>query len=328
MELETSDKIYQCQWKDSLEDTVFIQDLVEDILPKYLVRCRWFAGKSDSIKQFSIDDFLVIETSLGPAQICIIEIINAKGNAETYLVPLSFLPEAQRDHIEEPTQSVICEVSFEKTIGCLVESTSVEPFRKAIFEFLVHGAKLGQSNGQLIFHKGKAFKKDAKNTTYRNSRILGAEQSNTTVVYNDQYYFKFYRRLFINPNPDYELSRFLTENAGFKNTPKYAGSLSWKHGKLSEITLGLCQERVENQGDAWDHMVGWVNTYFQHAEKDVSLIDDIEQLALYDPVSIEEVPSIIRKLTTDKVLQKISTLGVRTAEMHVALASDKNNRII
>jgi maltose alpha-D-glucosyltransferase/alpha-amylase len=326
MNPDTATNTFDVRWEDCFTHEGFKIKLFEEILPGYLNRCRWFAGKSESIKQFDLDEFLVIETSIGPAHICILEIINSKGNAETYLVPLSFVTESAKNTVEDPEKSYICDISFHGQSGCLIESTSVEPFRRAIFESLNDSAKIPQPNGQLVFHKGRALKKDSDKNTYRSSRILGAEQSNTTVVYNDEYFLKFYRRLFINPNPDYELSRFLSETAGFKNTPKYAGSLNWRKGKLTEITLALGQKRVDNDGDVWEKMLEWVNVYFHNLEKGVDLHQDVEKMELYEPVPIADVPSIIKKMASEKVLELIALLGVRTAEMHIALASDKNNR--
>ena len=58
---------------------------------------------------------------------------------------------------------------------------------------------------------------------------MGLEQSNTSLVYNDEkYVLKFFRRIYADRNPDYEMSRFLSEKKDFKNTPAYLGSLQIK----------------------------------------------------------------------------------------------------
>ena len=55
-------------------------------------------------------------------------------------------------------------------------------------------------------------------------RVLGVEQSNTSIVYNNAYFLKVYRKVEEGLNPDIELTRFLTEKAGFANVPPYAGN--------------------------------------------------------------------------------------------------------
>ena len=57
---------------------------------------------------------------------------------------------------------------------------------------------------------------------------MGLEQSNTSIIYNNKYVLKFFRRIYADRNPDYEMSRFLSEKKEFKNTPAYLGSIQIK----------------------------------------------------------------------------------------------------
>src|SRR5206468_2061788 len=77
-----------------------------------------------------------------------------------------------------------------------------------------------------------------------------SEQSNTSVVYDERYILKAYRRLEPGVNPELELLRFLTER-GFANVPALHGWY-WYSGRLMDATLGVLQEFVAGRSDGWD----------------------------------------------------------------------------
>jgi predicted trehalose synthase len=83
---------------------------------------------------------------------------------------------------------------------------------------------------------------------------------------------KIFRRIYISTNPDYEISRFLTERMDFPSSPAYTGSISVA---LSEgnITLGMMQELVPNQGDAWQFMLEEVDRIFENLKTKKIKID-------------------------------------------------------
>jgi maltose alpha-D-glucosyltransferase/alpha-amylase len=92
---------------------------------------------------------------------------------------------------------------------------------------------------------------------------MGLEQSNTSIIYNDAFVLKIFRRIYVSTNPDYEISRFLTERMHFKSSPAYTGSINLALPE-GNITLGLMQELVPNQGDAWKFMLEEIDGVFMN----------------------------------------------------------------
>ena len=95
------------------------------------------------------------------------------------------------------------------------------------------------------------------------SKIQKSDQSNTAIIYNDQYFFKFYRKLEKEMNPELEIVRFLSEHTSFQNSPRYAGSIEYHDNDDSTIVFGLLQEKVENQGEAWSMSVDSVGRFYE-----------------------------------------------------------------
>ena len=61
-------------------------------------------------------------------------------------------------------------------------------------------------------------------------RAVETEQSNSTALVDNDYVVKIYRKLEPGINPEIEMGRFLTEVAGFANTPALLGSVELVEG--------------------------------------------------------------------------------------------------
>ncbi|MCW2990813.1 MAG: hypothetical protein JWM73_1407 [Solirubrobacterales bacterium] len=81
-------------------------------------------------------------------------------------------------------------------------------------------------------------------------RPVGAEQSNSSVVFGDERILKVFRRVEPGINPDLEITRFLTER-GFDRIPGLAGWYEIE-GRNLDATLGMLQHFVAGARDGWE----------------------------------------------------------------------------
>jgi maltose alpha-D-glucosyltransferase/alpha-amylase len=64
-------------------------------------------------------------------------------------------------------------------------------------------------HGELEAYAGERFKnKKLREYRVEKSRVLQAEQSNTSILYDNAFFLKLYRRLEDGINPDLEIGRF------------------------------------------------------------------------------------------------------------------------
>jgi maltokinase len=84
----------------------------------------------------------------------------------------------------------------------------------------------------------------------RSARLIEGEQSNSSVVFDDELILKVFRRVEAGINPELELLRFLTE-AGFANIADLAGWYAYG-GAQMEATLGIMQRFVVGGEDGWE----------------------------------------------------------------------------
>jgi maltose alpha-D-glucosyltransferase/alpha-amylase len=136
-----------------------------------------------------------------------------------------------------------------------------------------------------------------------NIRAVETEQSNSTALVDNDFVVKVYRKLEPGINPEIEMGRFLTEVAGFANTPALLGSVELVEGD-KKSAIAIVHAFVENQGEAWTVTSGYLDRY----------VDEQRLLATSEhPGESEEQVSYLRYM---------SQIGRRVAEMHLALASN------
>jgi maltose alpha-D-glucosyltransferase/alpha-amylase len=146
------------------------------------------------------------------------------------------------------------------------------------------------------------------------------------VIFGDRLFFKLFRRPEEGINPDLEIGRFLTERVGFPHVPQVAGALEYRRGKGEPMTLGIAQQLVPNSGDAWHYTLDSLGRFFEEAIVRHPEIADPpipEGLGLFQAARLEP-PALARETMAD-YLDRARLLGRRTAELHLALASDKED---
>src|SRR5690606_21104904 len=91
-------------------------------------------------------------------------------------------------------------------------------------------------------------------------RYRGFEQSNTSILYERQFFLKLYRRLEPGTNPEIELGRFLTEEARYRHSPRILAALTLEEGRR-QYSVGVLESYVENEGDAWSYTLDYLKRF-------------------------------------------------------------------
>lgn len=303
---------FQMKWEDAFESEEFIKVFAEDILEEYIVKKRWYAGKASTLKYIEVIDYFKIISDTQVYFGVLLEVNFKEAFFQNYFMPLSF---CLKENLSSNT--VITPISFDGQAGYIMDALHEEEFRKLLFEKIVN-ANPNQRHEKMKFHKGIKLNE----TEYKSSRFMGVEQSNTSIIYNDNFVLKIFRRIYINTNPDYEISRFLTERSDFNNTPAYHGSINLEHGDDDTITLGLMQELVPNQGDAWKYMLEELDKVYKNLEQKHIEISKLPEISLFKRLKITEIPPEIIDWAGLNLFMRIKQLALRTAEMHIALGSE------
>lgn len=305
---------YDCDWEDLMEQERFHKEFCEDILEPYILNQRWYGGKASALKYIEIIDHFPIERGSDKFYGIVLEVNFKEAFVQNYFLPIAFVTD--KDYVND---NVIAYLSLNEKQGYLIDALFLEVFRKQIFEKILEGAKYKYK--EVAYRRGRHCDADS----YESSRFLSAEQSNTSIVYNDKYILKIFRRVYVDENPDYEINKYLTMKGSFQNTPKYVGSITLRFSDKNVITLGLMQELVPNQGDAWEYFTNSLKSSFEELSRQKIDVRSLQVLDNFKQLNIDEVPDSILKWCPREFFEDVSQLAVRTAQMHIALGQERVN---
>jgi maltose alpha-D-glucosyltransferase/alpha-amylase len=188
-------------------------------------------------------------------------------------------------------------------------------FRSQLFEAIVRRQIMKGHAGDLVGIAGKALAADFS-VTLDKSQVLGGEQSNSSMLFDNKFFLKLYRRLENGVNPDVEITRFLTERANFSNVPAFAGALEYRHEKSEPTVVCLLQSAAMSESDGWALTLDAVGRYYERV------------LGRKADLQNQTAPpgSLLDELIGGIYPEKAKLLGQRTGELHLALASNSDDR--
>ena len=313
--------------------------LIQELLPAYLLHQRWFGAKSRTISSVHILDW--VELPSLPAAIVFIQIAYTEGDPDTYQLPLALTTGPEADLIRTNSSAAIL-ASFTTSAGpaILHDATAREDVRQALLTLIEAGATLPASladpaadqalRPSLAGHKSSAFAA-ARGTGQLPARTGSAEQSNTSILYNQKLILKLFRRLQPGENPDTEIGRFLTEVAHFPRIAPFLGDIRGSRGRAGDsippaeqTTLAMLQGLVENEGDGWQFTLDELARYYESVgTAPPPTVTGTAPTFLTEP-DFTAIPAAARE-HAGLYLDAAALLGRRTSELHLALATSTDN---
>src|SRR5262249_36676435 len=104
-----------------------------------------------------------------------------------------------------------------------------------------------------------------------------------------------------------------------------AGTIQYRNRNGETSAVGVLHGFVPNEGDAWTQALDALSQYFDRALTQRAALDSIQQPAESFVKAIEHC--VIPPIALDLIgpyYEGVKLLGQRTAELHVALASNEN----
>jgi trehalose synthase-fused probable maltokinase len=194
---------------------------------EYLRGCRWFGGKAQTLRDVQLLEALTVGDV---GKLILLQVNYLEAPAETYLLPLQLAAED----------------------GGLVDALEDEGFRAALLKMIVDEQRLCYDSGELVGICGAEFKARAKEMVQPlASSLLKVEQSNSSILYADQFFLKLYRRPESGENPEAELLRHLGSGKKFANVPGYCGVIEYRAKDAEPRVLALLVANVPCEGTAW-----------------------------------------------------------------------------
>ena len=135
---------------------------------------------------------------------------------------------------------------------------------------------------------------------------LSAEQSNSSLIVDDQVMLKIFRRVTAGEHPEAEMGRYLTAH-GYANSPTLLGEVMRFDKDGERYSLAVAQAFIRNQGDGWT----WTLNMFKRA------VDDL---------ATHEAAVEARADNVEDYQTFAATIGRQLAAMHLVLARDTDDK--
>ena len=270
-----------------------------DVLPPHLARTRWFPERAPG--KISTRLTSAIPFSADGDNRPWVAFFDGTVNGEThkYMMPMQI--DWVRFDRERFNPRALAAVRQGAREGTLLDVATEHEFITILLDNL-RGSYVGEELGLRIefLPTGKLAEMPVKPLT--NIRAVQTEQSNSTALVGTDYVVKIYRKLEAGLNPEVEVGRFLTDVAGFANTPALLGSVELVEGQ-QRTALAIAHQFIENQGDAWTVTSAYLDRF----------VEDMQLLVANNETgtSEEEAP----------YMRYMAQTGRRVAEMQMALAS-------
>ncbi|CAN5746579.1 maltose alpha-D-glucosyltransferase [soil metagenome] len=298
---------------------------IEAILPAYLETQRWFQGKDRSIRGIAVKDILPTAQQAAPHRLLLIEVQYVEEQAEVYVLPITLLEGVDAQQLlDEHPRAIITEVTREGGEPAIIADASYVPdFREALLDGIHGRRRVKGRHGEIQGVATSRLRRTWGETEDRQSRLLGTEQSNTSLVFGRDMIVKLYRRLDEGVSLDLEVGNFLGER-GFPHTPHVLGSLDYRREEGPVRTVAVVHEFVPNEGDAWNLTLDAVGEFYERMAtvSDAPSPTDARTRALLRIAA--EGPGEEARRIVGPYLEEARLLGERVGEMHLALASDSD----
>ncbi len=276
---------------------------LEEALAGWLPQQRWYAGKGQAVTRVEVEQTIALPSN-GDVRHLVVGVDTDDGARNRYQLLLGWCHDdvpARLDHavIGPDGRGVVYDAVHD------VDATA------ALFR-LLSGA---QAHDALSFHARVSLDPTL------GSRVIGGEQSNTSLVFGETFILKLFRRLQPGENPDVEIGRFLTEVAHFPRIAPFLGELTLTSPTGSHTTSAMLQGLVKNEADGWQWTLDELTRFYE----------SVSTCSL--PQSEGEAPAFATEATVPLdsrehaglYLEAAALLGRRTAEMHLALATETDD---
>lgn len=265
---------------DAVGVVAIVRELVPSVLPAYLPGQRWFGEKDRAVTAASVSDAAMIQLGADWVALLIVR-LNLDGAEEAdYFVPLALVTEAPA------ATPVLAGVETARGRRVLVDALMTTPFRRWCLHQLRSGQAVAGERGRFLWEPLPGFDERFAAASATAPELVSAEQSNSSIRYDDAIFLKVFRRLRAGTNPDEEIGRYLATRTAFRRLPLPLAAARYVDQAGDAYPIALGQSFEPNLGDGWSFALRLLSS------------------------------------SPAELLRPLAGLGARTAQLHLALGQE------
>ncbi len=286
-------------WRATLAGQVRKQ-FEDEALPRFMQKQRWYGAKNRDLAQARLAVSCLWGRDGEEWLLALMDVACDEVATCRYFVPLALLFEKEKQERREALMPfAVARVRRQADIGLIGDAMADPDFCRAMLQAARNGESCSMGDGVMRWYwTGIADPSCVAHAEDFAVRPPSVQSSNSVVTLGGRLFLKCYRQLQEGVNPEREMGQFLAEVAGFDRIVPIFAYMDYVNNQGQPTSLAILQPFVENQGDAWDYTVHYLEKYL-----DLAAAGNVEEMAGHGAYATF-----------------IETLGRRTGEMHRALA--------
>jgi maltose alpha-D-glucosyltransferase/alpha-amylase len=308
-------------WQEILDENGRAE--LEAALPGYLEEWTAWTSGARAVLSARIDDTLRIQSGRSVYALLVVRVTFTTGEPQRYLLPLGCRP---ADDVAGPAG----------VIAVLRSRTRTHIFDRVLYDASEDSrlaAALRDIARRQIAIDGTIGSLEA--TEYSGSQMARGDRgrrigrsrrgASALIDVGNHVVLKLFRQLDDGPNPEIEVGSYL-ESIRFAHAPIIRGSLHYRLRGLRTsqcLGVGILQQYIENDGEAWPRAVIAAEEFFQRAIRSRRKPPDNGSI-MPRLATLNDVPTDLDDLI-GSYLAVVPLIAKRTAHLHRALASNTSD---
>jgi len=298
---------------------------LEAVLPEYLKRQPWFAGGENTIKLVTLKEYFVMPLAGGRlVALAFLQVEYVDAPLDIYVLSLGL---AGTEEAAGPAETRLATISRRDgaALGVLGEVMAEPAFATTVLALIHERDRLRSNSGEIEPLRTAALRRVLDAGPMPNPAIQHRKEGNTRMIFADRMVLKFYRHVCPGTNPELEIGRHLAAK-NFANSPHILGALEYRGNDGSDMTLAVARSFVPYAKNAWQFTLESVARYYERVFASAAQGQTPDAPPAFGPLKL--LQHVTQPEMPDHVgsyLESARLLGVRTAELHLALAAGSDD---
>jgi maltose alpha-D-glucosyltransferase/alpha-amylase len=305
-------------WLELFENPA--RDMLEThVLPAYLQQRTTAGCKPLPVSEAVIVDKITLKENGFASVIMIVRVHYANGERTMIVLPVSADSEETVNRIIGNDRGLIMAKLSGGIKGLLYDCAYHPQFHYHLLRISAGRRKVAGEYGAIAGDCRSALRLvRQKNTALPQPvSLIKAGPLNTSFSYDNRIRLKLYRRLAEGVNPDVELHRLLSSNAGtLPQVSEFLGALDYIRSDGAVYQLGMFSAFIHNTGTAWNMAVDAAALFLEERLASRAILSQPTSLFVVDGAINSEIPGI-----PGPIGRTAELLGTCTAGIHRALAA-------
>ncbi len=280
--------------------------LDRNILPQFLPTQRWFPGKDTRLHEVDTAFLGMLGGTAYHRHLLSLVTSRHEGQEHVFFLPMGVEWSSFQELPQSLQPRAFAKARRGPQEGIVVDAVGQAEFSAHFIEAIVAGESLSGPAGTIRFTHTARMPAGGMPADAHPSPSSG-EQSNSSVLIRNFAVLKFYRHLTNGIQPEVEIGLFLTEQPRKLTVPPVLGYAEVEFANGQSAAIAILHAFVDNQGDGWAFTLAYLNRLVDH-------------YVVLDQAQVDEEPP-----SHGDFLEFARTLGMRTAEVHLALGGETTN---